>query len=779
MVYRGFGADRPQIWTKSLTRHTAPGASPIGGRPTSWIAPDGQYGLGVGILGPGPRPLMNPSASRIGGIQMISTEGNINELGSNFLNPNSLSVPQPRATQLLTTSDTGGDNVSILSRSLREKLKELGHPLRGPIMAQMATHYLSFLLLLWIAYQTEWSPNMRFYMAYFYFHIAIFILQISRMAYAKNPNSVVPFYISLAPFALLVIISREAHMIVMVLWYVSFLIIYLQSGHHEMGKHLIYYSITFICVYYLCVVAMFFFYTSDCSQIYCGVGFAEGEGIEFGFEAVLCGACGMVVICFVMLEKFIKLNASTLLERDNYMNQLYHANIDLKKQLRRARSEKEVDLEAPLSRATQILKEVKETQELDKSVQNEIDFIMGILASDQLYNPNLYQKAGDADVHDWLNNMLLTQRESGTGTMGRSTGQTSKQVSIRSDASGLMGNGVGQPGADNVLLKTDMAMFALLEDMDNPNYDVADLAKASGGRELYYIGWYIFRRYNFFETYQINEAKFRHWLAKVESGYRGSNPYHNTTHAADVTHAMHYYVTRPRLWNVLKPEEQLACIIAPIIHDYMHPGVNNAFLIATLNPLAIRYNDQAVLEHFHCSSIFELLQNPEYDFLSSLPPDTRKTVREFVISMVMATDMSQHFDWIGKFKTKLTGIGFNFESKPDRKLLLNVAIKCADINNPAKPLEGCRRWTDMIMEEFFMQGEEEKRKGVPISPMMDREKTDIPKCQIGFIDFIILPLFEAWSGFMLEDLDPLIANIQNNKAYWKAQAEAGALQGTF
>ncbi|KAJ3035521.1 High affinity cAMP-specific 3',5'-cyclic phosphodiesterase 7A [Rhizophlyctis rosea] len=732
MTYRGFGTDRPPIWTKSLTRHTAPGAGggPVGGRPASWYA-DGAMSLSVSGVGGTGRALMGASASRmpIQSSAIMSTEAGINELGgSSFLRDGGFfQSTMARPHQPFITSSDVGDNASITSRNIRDKLKELGHPLRGPIMIQMATHYLSFLLLLWVAYQTEWSPNMRFYMAYFYFHISIFILQISRMSYARNPNSVIPFYISLAPFVLLTFISREAHMIVMVLWYVSFLIIYLQSGNHDMTRHLIYYSITFIIVYYLCIVGMYFFYRTDCSDIYCGVGFADGQGINFAFEAVLCGACGMVVLCFVMLERFIKLNASTLLERDNYMNQLYHANIDLKRQLRRAKSEKEVDLEAPLARATQILRDVKETQELDKSVQDEIDFIMGILASDQLYNPNLYQKPGDADVHDWLNNMLLTEKDG--GTVGRKG--TTKQPSFASDASAAAITARPAPGTDNILQKTDLEMFALLEDMDNPNYDVADLARASGGRELYYIAWYIFRRYDFFEKYQINERKFRHWLIKVEGGYRGSNPYHNATHAADVTHAMHYYVTRPRLWNVIKPEEQLASIIAPIIHDYMHPGVNNAFLIATLNPLALRYNDQAVLENFHCSSIFEMMHNnDEYDVLSSLPLDTRKTVREFVISMVMATDMSQHFDWIGKFKTKLTGTGFNFDNKPDRKLVLNVAIKCADINNPAKPLEGCRRWTEMIMEEFFMQGEEEKRKGVPVSPMMDREKTDIPKCQI-------------------------------------------------
>ncbi|KAJ3285721.1 High affinity cAMP-specific 3',5'-cyclic phosphodiesterase 7A [Borealophlyctis nickersoniae] len=729
-----------------------------------------------------------------------------------------------------TGASEAGDNTSILSKTTRLRLKDLGHhPLRGPIMAQMVTHYCSFLVLLWVAFQTEWSPAIRFYMAYFYFNICVFILECSRMAFAADPNSVVPFYISVFPFALIIFISREAHMIVMVLWYVSFLIIYLQSGHHDMSKHLMFYSIAFVLVYVGCVVGMHFFYIENCSTEFCGVGLRGG--IQPVYEAVLVGGCLMVVGCFMMLERFIKLNASTLLERENYMQQLFNANIDLKKQLRRAKNDKEVDLEAPLARATQILKEVKDTQELDRAVQGEIDFIIGILGSDQLYNPNLYQKPGDADVHDWLNDMLLTQKDSrasGTGKSGSANGSkaNSKASSFRVDgsepssivgvnaippapgtapasgsgvvtgpaviaglaaiekASGLGAAEAGpsmaaaplaSPTADLSLAQSDLDILSSIDaQLTNPNFDMFDFSKSCNGRELYYTGYQIFRSHDFFATHNIPEHKFRNWLSKIEEGYISGNPYHNATHAADVTFTMHYFITRPRLWNVLDPFEQLATVIAPIIHDYMHPGVNNAFLIATLNPLAIRYNDQAVLENFHCASVFELMQQEDYDFLGNIPPESRKVIRECVISMVMATDMSHHFDWIGKFKTKMAGAGLNFENRVERKLVMNIAIKCADVNNPTKPLDTCRRWTDLIMEEFFAQGEAEKKKGVPVSPMMDRAATDIPKCQIGFIDFIVYPLFEAWAGFMQEDLDAHMQNIQNNKSYWKSRVDAAA-----
>lgn len=43
---------------------------------------------------------------------------------------------------------------------------------------------------------------------------------------------------------------------------------------------------------------------------------------------------------------------------------------------------------------------------------------------------------------------------------------------------------------------------------------------------------------------------------------------------------------------VLDQMDQVACLIAAIIHDVDHPGYTNAFLINEKNPLALMYNDQ-------------------------------------------------------------------------------------------------------------------------------------------------------------------------------------------
>ena len=52
------------------------------------------------------------------------------------------------------------------------------------------------------------------------------------------------------------------------------------------------------------------------------------------------------------------------------------------------------------------------------------------------------------------------------------------------------------------------------------------------------------------------------------------------------------------------------------------------------------------------------------------------------------------------------------------------------------------------MDEFFKQGDAEAAAGLPISPFMDRTKTNIAQCQVGFINILIKPFFHEWCEFL-------------------------------
>ena len=98
----------------------------------------------------------------------------------------------------------------------------------------------------------------------------------------------------------------------------------------------------------------------------------------------------------------------------------------------------------------------------------------------------------------------------------------------------------------------------------------------------------------------------------------------------------------------------------------------------------------------------------------------------------------------------------------------------ADIANPAKPLKVCLQWTELVMEEFFRQGDLEQKLGMPISPFYDREKTSTAACQMGFINVIVSPLVEAFADFI--DLPEMTAHLGHNRSVMEKEAVAAELE---
>merc|ERR1712228_36223 len=57
-----------------------------------------------------------------------------------------------------------------------------------------------------------------------------------------------------------------------------------------------------------------------------------------------------------------------------------------------------------------------------------------------------------------------------------------------------------------------------------------------------------------------------------------------------------------------------------------------------------------------------------------------------------------------------------------------------------KPFVIHRAWAWLVFDEFFAQGDEEKRLGLPVGMLNDRDKINKPGSQHGFINFLVSPL---------------------------------------
>ena len=81
--------------------------------------------------------------------------------------------------------------------------------------------------------------------------------------------------------------------------------------------------------------------------------------------------------------------------------------------------------------------------------------------------------------------------------------------------------------------------------------------------------------------------------------------------------------------------------------------------------------------------------------------------RKLMIECILATDMSQHFSELSKFKTRIGALDFE-PKKKDKMMTLKMMFHLADISNATKEWNTCRKWTDLLFQELFAQGDLER-----------------------------------------------------------------------
>jgi cAMP-specific phosphodiesterase 4 len=329
---------------------------------------------------------------------------------------------------------------------------------------------------------------------------------------------------------------------------------------------------------------------------------------------------------------------------------------------------------------------------------------------------------------------------------------------------------------------------------------------------LVVLGMHLFERHRV-EGLGLDMDNLLLYLQTVEKLYT-PNPYHNAMHGADCMRGIHYFYVSTELQGLLTHEEKFAGLFAGAVHDVQHPGVNTQFLCNTSDPLAITYNDISPLENMHCATAFKAAA--ETKVLDALGSATQRIIRKQVVTMVLATDLAQHFSTLAKFKAKVekfkatlaegegtTSEGGNdiivrgnsqgaLEGSPilqamlkgetdDRLDVLCMCIKNSDIGHAAKPWELHQQWSKRILQEFFNQGDVERGRNMAISSLCDRHATDVWKGQIGFIDFLAMPQAKVWCECLNSDKvrKDIIDSMNTNKEHWNLKVEEGADQYHF
>ena len=286
----------------------------------------------------------------------------------------------------------------------------------------------------------------------------------------------------------------------------------------------------------------------------------------------------------------------------------------------------------------------------------------------------------------------------------------------------------------------------------------------------------------FSEICDLNTAK--NYVYELVKGYEeNGNPYHNSTHAADVMMSTFQYGANFGIGNFFFPQEQFALFVGAAIHDFKHPGFNNNYFIRMEEDLALRYNNVAPLENMHLYEAFKLMKsdNEAYDIFSGFSSEMYLYCKDLIIGAVLSTDVRYHNDVIDKAKraffldkeemktAKLKQLQSQTTQdiaeqaksrKEDIGVLVNLMVHCADISNPTKKIDVYRKWIGFVFEEFGNQGRKEIELGLQPSFLCE-PNPNIPKSQVGFMNFFVKPTFLTLSG-IFPDLTYLVKQIESN-----------------
>lgn len=286
------------------------------------------------------------------------------------------------------------------------------------------------------------------------------------------------------------------------------------------------------------------------------------------------------------------------------------------------------------------------------------------------------------------------------------------------------------------------------------------------GRSLTELLLHLFDYYNLYKIFNLDILNVLKCFRLLEFGYHSTNPYHNSIHAADVTQAMHCFIQEKKIRKHMTHLETLSSILAAVCHDLDHPGVNQTFLVATNNPLASLYDNNSVLENHHWR--FALCIFKESQLFDHFENDLFEEMKMQLKHLILATDIARQNEYLRRFKDLTSSHGFSMQNIDDRALVLQMALKCADLGNPCRPWLISRVWSNLICDEFYKMGRIERQLGIPLTPICQREKTSIAGIQTDFFRFIVLPLLELWHRFLKSPLSSLLmSNFEHNYQRWQ------------
>eukprot|EP00794_Sanderia_malayensis_P005382 gene5382-6055_t len=270
--------------------------------------------------------------------------------------------------------------------------------------------------------------------------------------------------------------------------------------------------------------------------------------------------------------------------------------------------------------------------------------------------------------------------------------------------------------------------------------------------------------------FRISKDVLCRWILTVKKNYRPVL-YHNWRHAFNVAQTMFGMFTSGKMVDWFSDLEVLVLLVACLCHDLDHRGTNNSFQAKIHSPIASLYSTSTMERHHFDHSIM-ILHSEGNTIFSNLSEEEYTKSIAMLEHAILSTDLALYFKKRDCFKKIYESDNGDWSKNENREILRAMMMTACDVSAITKPWPVQQRVADLVASEFFEQGDLERTQlNSEPTAMMDRKKKDeLPKMQVGFIDFVCMPVYELFNKIN-ENLKPLYNGIVDNRANWQRLAD--------
>uniref|UniRef100_A0A8C3Y619 Phosphodiesterase n=1 Tax=Catharus ustulatus TaxID=91951 RepID=A0A8C3Y619_CATUS len=305
------------------------------------------------------------------------------------------------------------------------------------------------------------------------------------------------------------------------------------------------------------------------------------------------------------------------------------------------------------------------------------------------------------------------------------------------------------------------------------DFDCTELELVKCGIQMYY-------ELGVVKKFQIPQEVLVRFVYSVSKGYRKIT-YHNWRHGFNVAQTMFTLLMTGKLKRYYTDLEALAMVTAALCHDIDHRGTNNLYQMKSQNPLA-KLHGSSILERHHLEFGKFLLSEESLNICQNLNRRQHEHVIHLMEIAIIATDLALYFKKRTMFQ-KIVDESKTYDSATawteylslettKKEVVMAMMMTACDLSAITKPWEVQSKVALLVAAEFWEQGDLEISvlQQQPI-PMMDRRKAaELPKLQVGFIDFVCTFVYKEFSRFH-EEIQPMLDGLLNNRNEWKTRAD--------